>query len=228
MNVLEKLKLRLKDNLFTRAFLENLEFNLRPKETLSLRPKDFLIATARIYLLFLGAYVLSNVFVSLFNLGYLNEFGDRMREYYEQGRIGWAMYAMNSFPFNIFLMAAFSILFQLYSATTSYAALWILGEPDRSFARMLGIAFSTGTYFLLAFFPILISYNLVPQSVQKDTFKMSFFLGLNAAFLILAITAQCIFYVRMCRSIFQQNFGRAILTWLGPFLFFVIVLTTNL
>ncbi|EPG74368.1 hypothetical protein LEP1GSC058_2848 [Leptospira fainei serovar Hurstbridge str. BUT 6] len=224
----ETIKKHLLDNLFTRGFFRNLEYNLHPESVLKADSRAFLKDTFRTFGLFLLTYIAFNLFVSLFNLEYLNVYGNRMKEFYQEGRIALSMYVMNAFPYNILFMAFFILLFQLYVATISYVALWVLGEAERSYERMLGIAFSTGLYVLLSFFPILILFSIAPESIQKDTFKMVLFLSLNGIFFLTAVILQCVFYLRMTRIVFHQNYGRAILTWLGPFLFFVLVVVTNL
>ncbi|TGK05459.1 hypothetical protein EHQ53_17660 [Leptospira langatensis] len=225
---LEKLKALLKDNIYTRAFWKNLNYNLHPEEVLKETPKEFLRGTIKIFLLFLGTYVVFNVLVSLTNAAYLVEYGDQMKAFYDQGRISLSMYLMNSFPNSIILLAVSFLVFQYYVAGLSYVSLWILGEKDRSFRRALGIAFSTGLYVLLSFFPILVIFNVVPNSFQKDPFKMILFLSFNGIFFFGSIVVQSIFYVKMYRAVFGQNLGRALLTWLFPFFAFVTFIVSNL
>ncbi|TGK01117.1 hypothetical protein EHO59_12905 [Leptospira semungkisensis] len=213
----------LKDNIYTRAFFRNLNYQLHPEEIAKMSPQAFLKDSVRIFLLFLVTYVVCNFLLSFIHLDFLNRYAARMLELYTQKRISWSLYLMNTFPYSILFLAGFSVIFQVYVAIVSFASLWVLGESDRSFARMLGIAFSTGVYVLLSFFPILVLYSIAPRSIQHDVFQMTFYLGLNAAFFIIGSAAQSVFYIRMSRTLFSQTTGRAILTWLGPFLFFVIV-----
>ncbi|PJZ26545.1 hypothetical protein CH352_05105 [Leptospira hartskeerlii] len=226
--ILERLKELVRDNFYTRAFKKNLHYNLYPETILKETPKEFFRGVFRAFLLFLGTYVVFNLLVSLTNAAYLVEYGNRMRELYDQGKVSFTLYLMNSFPNSIFMLAVLFLIFQFYFASLSYFALWVLGEGERSFRRILGIAFSTSLYVLLAFYPILVLFNIVPNSFKKDPFSMVLFLSLNGIFFFGSIIVQSVFYVRMCRKVFGQNLGRALITWFLPFFLFATFIISSL
>ncbi|PJZ48499.1 hypothetical protein [Leptospira saintgironsiae] len=227
-HLLERLKELVQDNFYTRGFKKNLHYNLYPEDILKETPKEFFKGVFRVFLLFLGTYVVFNLLVSLTNAAYLLEYGDRMKELYDQGKVSFTLYLMNSFPNSIFMLAVLFLIFQFYFASFSYLALWVLGEEGRSYRRILGIAFSTSLYVLLAFYPILILFNVTPNSFKKDPFSMVLFLSLNGIFFFGAIILESVFYVRMCRRVFGQNLGRALITWFLPFFSFATFIISNL
>lgn len=224
----ESIRAFLTNNIYTRYLFRNWAFGTEPRSVRELSPSEFLKQAVQIFCLFLGTYILFNLFVSLFNLPYLEEYSRQMREFYLQKKIAWSLYLMNSFPYSIFFLSGSLVLFQVYAAGSSYLALWVLGEKERSFARILGIAFSSGLYVLLAFFPVLLLFNIAPASIRTDVFQMVTFLSLNGILFFSGVILQCFFYVRMCRIVFDQNYGRAILTWLFPFFLFLLVIITNI
>ncbi|WP_246835079.1 hypothetical protein [Leptospira kmetyi] len=141
-----------------------------------------------------------------------------MKKFYQEGKISWPLYVMNVFPYSILFLAVFFLMLQLISTSISYGAMWILGEPTRSFPKLLGIYFSSSLYILLSLFPVLVLFQLISKSTQEDFYKMIFFIGLNAAVLLIGIVLQSFFFIKMCKNAFNQNVGRAILTWLSPLL----------
>ncbi|TGK43530.1 hypothetical protein [Leptospira andrefontaineae] len=143
-----------------------------------------------------------------------------MRKNMEEGRISRLMYMLNAFPYNIFLILGSLVVFEICAGAISYFALYIFGEKERSFKRILGIVFSSNLYVLLSFFPILILLNIIPPSLKRDMFTMVAFLGFVFMFFVVGLILQATFFIRMSKQIFQQNYGRAFLTWAFPLILF--------
>lgn len=216
------------NNWLKTSFKENLDINLNPENITKESPWQFLKRTLRITAVYLISYVIVNLIFSLLNLDFLIKYGDVMRNFYSQGKISWSLYLMNVFPFSVFFLAFFFLFLQVISAVIGYGAMWILGEPTRSFLRLLGIYLSSSLYILISLFPILVLFQLLSKNTQDDFYKMIFFIGLNAALLLIGFVSQSFFFLKMCKSTFNQNWGRAILTWLSPLLLLTIVVLSSL
>lgn len=208
----------LQNNWFAISFKKNLDYNLHPEKISEETSAKFLLETLKIIAIFLTLYTAMNLLFSLLNLDYLTQYGGVMKKFYQEGKISWPLYVMNVFPYSILFLAVFFLMLQLISTSISYGAMWILGEPTRSFPKLLGIYFSSSLYILLSLFPVLVLFQLISKSTQEDFYKMIFFIGLNAAVLLIGIVLQSFFFIKMCKNAFNQNVGRAILTWLSPLL----------
>ncbi|EMN89507.1 hypothetical protein [Leptospira weilii] len=222
-----KLNRLLRNNWFTISFQKNLNYNLNPEEIVKESPFQFLKQTLKITSIFLIFYIVVNLIFSLLNLDYLLKYGDVMENFYKQGKISWSLYLMNVFPYSVFFLAFFFMILQIISAFISYGAMWILGEPTRSFLRLLGIYHSSCLYILFALLPILVLFQFVPKNIQENFYGMVFFIGLNAALLLIGFFAQSYFFIKMCKRTFDQNLGRAILTLLSPFLLLSILVISS-
>lgn len=168
----------------------------------------------------MGTYLIYALLVSLLNWERLQHLRQSLTPFFKRGLLGWSFYYSSVYPYNIFYMLTLILLFQIYFAATSYIALWFLGEEKRSFYRILGITFTSSLFFVLALFPISLLYSVMPNSVQGDIFKTIYFLSLVGAFGLAGFFTQAFLFIRMCKKVFAQNFGRAFLTWFFPLFIF--------
>ncbi|RHX78459.1 hypothetical protein DLM77_15215 [Leptospira yasudae] len=217
----------LQNNWFTISFKKNLGYNLHPETISEKTANQFLLDTSKIITIFLTFYIAVNLLFSLFNLDHLIQYGEVMKKFYNEGKISWSLYIMNVFPYSVLFLACFFLTLQLVNTSISYGAMWILGEPTRSFPKLLGIYLSSSLYILLSLFPVLVLFQLISKSAQDDFYKMIFFIALNAAILLIGIVLQSFFFIKMCKNAFDQNVGRAILTWLSPLLLIILFVISS-
>ncbi|PJZ59625.1 hypothetical protein [Leptospira adleri] len=222
MQLLEKIKQLTSDNLIKREIIKTFQFHLRPEKIKEIQDREFFTITLKTHLIFLTLYIVTNFLLSLLNLSYLVEYSEIMRGFLIEGKISLFMYLLNSFPYNIFFFALSLVIFELFVSVCSYLTVRIFGEKDASFLKCLSLTISSNFYVLLSLFPILILFSLMPNSAKRDIFYMVLFLGFVSLFLIAGFVLQSISYFRMVKTVFQQNNGRAFLTWFSPFLILLI------
>ncbi|XDD51123.1 hypothetical protein AB3N59_04925 [Leptospira sp. WS92.C1] len=224
MKILKTMKLFFSDNIFRREIKYTISLHLSPKEISHLSETDFFKSTIKTHLIFLILYVVINFTLSLFNLTYLIEYSEIMRGLLAEGKVSLLMYVLNSFPYNLFAFGFLLILFELYFSIGSYLTLKIFGESGVSFLKCLSIVISSNLYILLSLFPVLFLFSVMPDGAKRDIFYMILFVGFVSVFVIAGIVLQMLSFIRVSKTIFNQNSGRGFLTWFFPvfviFLFF--------
>ncbi|MBM9498972.1 hypothetical protein JWG44_01725 [Leptospira sp. 201903071] len=218
MQLFVKMKQVIANNIVKKEILKTLSFHLNPETIQGIEDKEFFKTALKTHLILLGLYIIVNFLLSLLNLSYLVEYSQVMRGFLVEGKISVLMYLLNSFPYNIFFFALSLVIFELFVSISSYFTVKTFGEKNVSFFRCASLVISSNLYVLLSFFPILFFFSLMPNSAKKDIFYMILFIGFVSLFLIIGILLQAISYFRMVKTVFQQNSGRAFLTWFSPFL----------
>ncbi|EMK05603.1 hypothetical protein LEP1GSC176_2207 [Leptospira kirschneri str. MMD1493] len=225
MNIIEKIKQYIADNVFKREIVKNVQIHLAPDSISTFSDATFFKLTLKTHIIFSILYVITNFLLSLFNLSYIVEYTEIMRGYLVEGKISLLMYLLNAFPYNIIFFAFILIVFELYFSAISYLTVKVFGEKGVSFLKCISLAISSNIYILLSLFPVLLLFTIMPNSAKRDIFYMILFIGFVSIFVIAGIILQMISFIRMSKKIFNQNTGRAFLTWFSPifvvFLFLV-------
>ncbi|MCG6167171.1 hypothetical protein LFX25_05185 [Leptospira sp. FAT2] len=224
MKLLDKFKEFLADNIFKREIRKTVEFHLFPNRINEIDGSAFFRSTIKTHISFIALYIVVNLILSMFNLSYLVEYSQIMRGYLVEGKISVFLYLLNAFPYNIFFFAFFLIVFELYFSIGTFLTVRVFGEKNVNFRKCVSLVVSSNVYILLSLFPILFFFTIMPSSAKRDIYYMILFLGFVSLFLIAGIFLQTISFIRMSKTVFEQNIGRSFLTWFLPlfaiFLFF--------
>ncbi|TGL79165.1 hypothetical protein [Leptospira yasudae] len=228
MKLIEKIKEFASDNVFKREFKKTIHVHLHPETIQEISDKEFFKVTAKTHLIFLTLYIVVNFILSFLNLSYLVEYSQIMRGYLVEGKISVFMYLLNAFPYNIFFFAFFLLMFELYFSVGSYLTVRIFGEKNGSFLKCASLVISSNFYILLSLFPVLLFFTIMPNSAKRDIYYMILFIGFVSLFLIAGIILQTISFIRISKSAFEQNSGRAFLTWFSPLFAILLFLVWSL
>ncbi|MEM7183542.1 MAG: hypothetical protein AAF518_21720 [Spirochaetota bacterium] len=127
---------------------------------------------------------------------------------------------LSSHPWNISFFIMACMIIECYMTVASYGLLVTFGEKQRNFAIHSRVCLHSCSYFILAFFPILVVNTLFPTTDKLTTMQLGLLIGVWLFVFMTALSFSLRSFYKLSKRYLQLNGNLLVIVWLLPMLIF--------
>ncbi|MEM7179878.1 MAG: hypothetical protein AAF518_03125 [Spirochaetota bacterium] len=168
----------------------------------------------------LGLYTVLYFLTFLANYYDMQALNEIQRQNMQKQKFSTLFIFFSSYPWNISFFIMACMIIEGTTTAISYLILIVFGEKQRNFAIHSRVCLHSCSYFILAFFPILVVNTFFPSTDKLTTMQLGLLIGVWLFVFMTAFSFSLRSFYKLSKRYLQLNGNLLVIVWLLPILLF--------